>query len=180
MSTDPVAAGEFSTLVRAARTEDARAIATIHVASWRVTYRGAVPDDYLAGLSVDRRVPSWEQRITEPTQHVLVAEAAGQVRGFAAVGPCRDADAEESTGELYAIYLDPDWAARGLGTLLDAGGAAALAGAGFRRATLWVLDSNERARRFYERQGWAADGASKVDESPVMTLHEVRYARTLT
>ena len=50
---------------------------------------------------------------------------------------------------------------------------------GFRNATLWVLASNDRARRFYEREGWEADGATKVDEFGTVEMREVRYARRL-
>jgi hypothetical protein len=55
-----------------------------------------------------------------------------------------------------------------------------LAGAGFTAATLWVLESNARARRFYEACGWSADGTAKVDDSRGFPLSEVRYRRSLS
>lgn len=54
-----------------------------------------------------------------------------------------------------------------------------LTAAGFSRATLWVLATNVRARRFYEAAGWRPDGSSKVDSSRGFPLDEVRYERTL-
>jgi hypothetical protein len=44
---------------------------------------------------------------------------------------------------------------------------------------LWVIATNERARRFYERARWCADGAEKRDHRLGFPLHEVRYARRL-
>lgn len=54
-----------------------------------------------------------------------------------------------------------------------------LAAAGYRQATLWVLDSNWRARRFYHAGGWQADGTVKTDDTRGFPLTEVRYRRLL-
>jgi GNAT superfamily N-acetyltransferase len=81
--------------------------------------------------------------------------------------PARDDDAEPaSAGELAAIYLVPELWGTGLGRELMASGLSALCDAGFGEATLWVLDTNSRARRFYEAAGWHADGAVKLPLSP--------------
>jgi hypothetical protein len=50
----------------------------------------------------------------------------------------------------------------------------------FRGAVLWVLDTNERARRFYEAAGWRPDGATKTEDRPGGKLQEVRYTRTFS
>jgi len=42
-------------MIRPATPEDARAIAEVHVASWRYAYRGLLPDDVLDRLSVEER-----------------------------------------------------------------------------------------------------------------------------
>ena len=60
-----------------------------------------------------------------------------------------------------------------------AGARDALAQRGFREATLWVLDTNERARRFYETDGWRLDGTDKRDAIGEMQVKEVRYRRPL-
>ena len=46
---------------------------------------------------------------------------------------------------------------------------------GFNSATLWVLDSNERGRGFYDRGGWRTDGAVKLDDSYGDPIREIRY-----
>ena len=56
---------------------------------------------------------------------------------------------------------------------------ACLAEAEFIQVTLWVLDSNVRARRFYAAGGWSADGAQKLDESRGFPIAQVRYRRSL-
>ncbi len=162
-------------MIRQARVADAEAIARVHVESWRGAYRGLLPDEVLAGLSVERRRAQWEQFVGDPASRVLVAEDEGAVVGFVYVGPSRD---EPGAAELYAIYLDPARWDRGLGRELMERGVEAMRELGYAEATLWVLDTNERARRFYDAAGWRLDGAEKTEEigQPVT---EVRYRRPL-
>ena len=91
--------------VRAAVERDAEAVARVHVESWRSTYRGLVPDDYLAGLSVERRADVWRRLIAEAgaDRGVLVLEDDGDVIGFCHYGPSRDDDVA-GTGEVTSIY----------------------------------------------------------------------------
>ena len=99
--------------------------------------------------------------------------------GFAAIGPSSDDDASAGTGELRAIYLHPCYWNRGLGRLLHDHALAALSNDGHRCATLWVLRTNNRARRLYHRSGWLPDGTTKIDTIDSLVLEEVRYHRTL-
>ena len=110
---------------------------------------------------------------------MLVLEEDEAVVGFCHFSPTRDDDAARATGEVTAIYLLPSHWRRGGGSRLLARAVEALTAAGFRRATLWVLDGNCRARRFYERHGWHADGSIKVDDRGTFHLRELRYAREL-
>lgn len=169
--------------IRWGRVSDAAAVADVHVRSWQATYRGAVPQEYLDGLSAEERRPVWERRLAEPSPPgggVLVAETGGRVTGFAAFGPTRDADADPAmAAEIFTIYLAPEAWGRGLGRALLAASVEDLTHAGYREATLWVLDANARARRFYEAAGWRPDGAVKRDTIPGAVLTELRYRRTL-
>ena len=63
------------------------------------------------------------------------------------------------------MYLLPSAWGKGIGRRLMDVALARLAEAQFDQVTLWVLDSNARARRFYEAGGWLADGAQKTEES---------------
>jgi len=99
----------------------------------------------------------------------VVAERDGVIVGFASMAASGDDDATGSTGELRAIYILEDVAGLGVGARLLERAQNALRERGFVRATLWVLDANERARAFYERHGWRPDGTVRVEE-PGITL----------
>jgi len=170
--------------VRRARPSDAAKIAAVHVASWQAGYRGLIPQDYLDGLDPAR----WTARRIQRLEHIdwsregcfVIADDAGELSGFTHIGPTRDDDTDISIiGEVYAIYLAPPAWGKGLGRGLMAAGLAQLASCGYSEATLWVLSSNERARRFYQAAGFGPDGAIKVDDSRGFPLHEVRYRRRL-
>jgi ribosomal protein S18 acetylase RimI-like enzyme len=163
--------------IREAVPGDARAIAEIHVRSWQVTYRGQLTDEYLDGLNVEDRIEQHRQSLEEPRAGWttwVVDEGAGPV-GFAVTGPSEDADAGERTGELYAIYLDPEWLGSGTGRRLFEHAVEDLRSRGFRAATLWVLESNERARGFYEAAGWAHDGTVTSERVDCEMRSTVRY-----
>ena len=168
-------------MIRRALTEDAAAVGHIHVESWKVAYRGQLPDEYLDGLDAtrSRRAPIWQRAIDSPAQRVFVAVRDGIVVGFVSVGAPDDKALAADVGELYAIYVHPNAWDIGAGRALMSSAVHALRELGYAGAVLWVLGSNERARRFYERAGWSTDGATKVEERPGVALHEVRYARRL-
>lgn len=166
--------------IREAALDDAAGIAAVHVASWQGAYRGQLPDDVLDGLSVERRTAGWQQLLTDDAWFTLVAEDdQGRVVGFLHGGPARDEDADATTGEVMGIYALPAVWGTGAGRELMAEGVSRLRSAGYRTATLWVLDSNARARRFYERAGWAPDGTTKNDVVAGVRVDEVRYRRGL-
>ena len=95
--------------------------------------------------------------------------------GFISVGPSRD---EHGVGEVYAIYVDPDLWATGAGRALIERGERELRST-YLVATLWVLEDNPRARRFYERAGWAPDRVTKSDVRWGVRAPEVRYRKVL-
>jgi GNAT superfamily N-acetyltransferase len=171
-------------MVRPARAEDAGQIALVHVRSWQGAYRGLIPQAFLDELDVAQRTRTWERALAEadnPRAGVLVADDGGNVVGFVGYFPSRDPDADpDLIGEIGAIYLLPGAWGGGIGKRLMEAALGRLAGAGFTQVTLWVLDSNDRARRFYEAGGWSADGAAKQDDSRGFPLSEVRYRRSLS
>jgi ribosomal protein S18 acetylase RimI-like enzyme len=161
--------------VRDAAPADAAAIADVHIRTWQVAYAHAFPAEYLAELGSRRaqRERFWRNAIESPAQraHILVAEDAECVVGFASVGRASDEDA----GELYAIYVLPEAWGRGPGPALLAEALERLRSSGFREAILWVLDDNPRARAFYERSGLLLDGATREGTHLETVILEVRY-----
>jgi GNAT superfamily N-acetyltransferase len=160
--------------VRPARVEDAAAIAEVHVRTWQEAYAGVFAPARLAELDVGRRRDAWERWLAEPSPGwaVAVAEDDGRVVAFAWVGESREVAGE---GELYALYALPEAWGSGAGRALLEAGLASLREDGRLAATLWVLADNPRARRFYEREGWTADGGSREEEHLGARVVEVRY-----
>lgn len=168
--------------VRRATTADAEAIADVHIATWNVAYRGQLPGDFLARLAERRpeRIAIWMRAIASGNTRVFVAERDRRIVGLVSVGPPEgEPQPGEGVGELYAIYVHPDAWDTGAGRDLMHTALDELRAIGYQEATLWVLDSNERARRFYERGGWRLDGATKVDRRGDVELNEVRYRVSL-
>lgn len=165
--------------IRHARISDARAIANVHVASWQVIYRGHIPDDVLDDLSIDEREKLWKTALENNTD-VLVLEEDNNLIGFISFCPSRDADSNsKTTAEISAIYLHPDRWKKGLGKSLLNAVINELKKLGYTEVTLWVLDSNQQARKFYESMGFACSSDIKMDKREGYTLSEIRYHKTL-
>ena len=133
---------------------------------------------------------------TRPWQRMIVAVPGGEdgggngIVGYAAFGPETDVlgapwphplstDGEERrVAELYALYVRPAWWSTGTGRALMDRVLARSVAAGYSSVTLWVLRDNRRARRFYERAGFAPDGATNV-LTGLGDVLEVRYRQQL-
>lgn len=169
--------------VRRAAVPDAEAIARVHVRSWQVAYRGQLPDDHLNSLDPAERIPRWEAILDEtswPGQGTLIVEDdTATVVGFANLSPTRNADqVPDATGEVTSFYIDPSSWGQGAGRCLMVAALAALA-TRYRSGTLWVLDTNSRARSFYESTGWRHDGAVKDDHMAGVQIQDLRYVHEL-
>jgi GNAT superfamily N-acetyltransferase len=173
--------------IRPATIDDAMDIATVHVASWKAAYQGQLPQDYLDNLKATDRLNGWEGVLREtswPMQGVLVLTAAAPdeaaIRGFAHICPTRDEDLDQQTvGEITSIYLSPDAFGSGNGVALMGACLDLLEQAGYQTASLWALDTNARARRFYQIGGWREDGATKLHDWGQFVCTDIRYLKTL-
>lgn len=171
----------MSVTIRAATPKDAREIAEVHVASWHWAYRDDLPASALEGRTIEDRERMWTEGFAsrEPAADVLVAEEDGRIVGFIGLGASRDDGATDATGEIRTIYLLEEVAGRGIGRDLFARANERLRDLGYRRATLWVLETNERSRRFYEKAGWIWDGTTGAHQFDCANLPIVRYATDL-
>jgi len=166
--------------IRPAVAGDGAAIAAVKWRMYRLAYRGVLPDAFLDRLGFHPGPAWWIDLATHPASsahRALVAGRRGEVHGACAVGPNRDGGLGTGVGEVRQLYVDPTAAGRGLGRRLLGTGLDALTAAGFDDVRLWVIAANRGARRFYERQGWEADGATKrwVLEPDGIVFDEVRY-----
>ena len=150
--------------IRPARIDDARAIAEVHVASSRTTYKGIFSDALLDSLSVDKREQSWRETlaVSEPNSVTLVAcNLDGSILGFISGGAERTGRLGYE-GELYAIYLLPVAQRQGLGTLLVQHFVRELRARGFGSMAVWVLAANP-FRKFYEALGGTVVAEQQIE-----------------
>lgn len=163
---------------RSARPADAAAIADIHVSSWRVTYRGMLPDAYLDQMSRRRLEARWRRRtLARSSERVLVATREGAVTGFASFGP--SIDEPGFAGEVTMLYVRPELEAMGIGTQLLEAARDRLAAAPLYWLVIWVLEANRRALAFYQRRGLRLDGARRIDRLGGAGVSVVRCAGPL-
>lgn len=169
--------------IRPAVVADAPRLGEVHVQAWRWAYRRLMPDDLLDSLRPESRARAWESWLSEPSVdgfEAWVAEADGEIVGFASSKEARDDDLPSATAELLTIYLLEPFLGKGLGHAMLTEAEASWRAAGYESAVLWVLESNARTRTFYEDHGWVTDGSTKMqdlgsgEETPV-----IRYTKAL-
>ena len=159
--------------VRIAGVDDAADIARVIVAGWRSSYRGIVPDEVLAKLSVEERSRMWGAILSEQKGAAFVASKDSEVVGTAHIGLGSD----PGTYELFCIYvLEEEWG-KGVGTRLLQGAMDEARKSAGGRITAWVLLDNARARRFYERMGFEIDSEPAPSRWP--GIQQIRYSISL-
>ena len=169
-------------VIREATVEDLPAMLAMKVRAWRWAYRGLLPEDHLAALSAEDQEEGWRDWFETRTvgEEAWLAEDDGAVIGFVSFGRSRDADTDDGTAEVGAIYVEPPRVGTGLGRTLFSLARERLRAAGFRRATLWVLAANDLARDFYEKAGWAWDGTTLDHRVDCANFPTMRYAVDLS
>ena len=136
---------------RRARAGDADGISTVHDAAWRQAYTGVIPHRALDTM-VRRRDAAWWARAIRHSTRILVLEAMGEIVGYATIGPNRVGELSQK-GEIYEIYLAPEYQGVGLGKKLFLAARRELAEIGLDGTLVWVLEDNEPAVEFYRNAG---------------------------
>src|SRR5215467_4472990 len=167
--------------IRRAHKSDAAAIGRVHVETWQAAYAGILPDAMLAGMSDVRQSAYWSRLLADPgeSRGVFVAddEEMGVV-GFGSCGPVRDPpegldEREARVGEVYTLYVEPDFQNRGLGRRLLDALFRQLNADGCDAVVLWMLADNP-TRFFYEGMGGEIVG-SRREAFAGTTVDEVAY-----
>ena len=160
--------------IRPLRETDSRLeVSRIYEESWKTAYRDIVPQAYLDGIPAGH----WAEALDRAGWDTLVLTEGERLIGTSSVCASRWPD-WAGFGEVVSLYLLPEFMGRGCGKALLAAAVNRLAGQGFQEVLLWVLEENRRARRFYERAGFAAPGDFLVDEIGGKPLREVLYCRS--
>ncbi len=173
--------------IRRGTKADAAAIGRVHVETWQAAYAGLLPDSLLAAMSDVRQSAWWSRLLADPgeARGVFVAddEEMGVV-GFGSCGPVRDPpeglDGREiRVGEVYTLYVEPDFQNQGLGRRLLDALFRQLRADGCDTAVLWMLADNP-SRFFYEGLGGERIG-QRVDTMAGVDVEELAFAwRDLT
>ena len=164
-------------MIRKAHVGDAERLAEIIIYGWRMAYTGLFSDEYLYGrlLVVDRYKFLVGQLSAEHGYYVY--EENDVIKGFVAMGNCRDADCSECAYELIAMYVEPAFKYKGIGAKMLAKCAENARSLGKERVKIWVFEDNLNTRKFYEKYGYAPDGATKIP--PAVNQPEIRMEKTL-
>jgi ribosomal protein S18 acetylase RimI-like enzyme len=160
--------------VRRAELADAAAIGAVHVAAWRSTYPGILPDAYLARLSPTRLALQYRAAIGGGAT-VIVAARSGdgpRIVGFTTAGFARTPGLGD--GEVETLYVLDDFRDQGLGRRMLRAAASQLAANGCASAFVWVLRDNP-SRWFYRHLGGkpSAEGRTRLAG---VALNQVAYS----
>lgn len=132
--------------------------------------------ELLDALPLDEREPRWREALSPGSPHRLwIAESDRAALGFASWGRATDGDALDGTASLDALYVQ-EAAGTGVALSLMRQVLREMRTERYAWTVLWVFEANERGRRFYERHGWVADGASRVVHQCRTDLGALRYA----
>jgi GNAT superfamily N-acetyltransferase len=161
--------------IRRGTPDDAPAIASVRVDTWRSAYRGLLPDALLDGLDTTTITASWRRGLEtiDPTRVAYVAEVDHEVIGFASGGRARHAN-RAYPGEVYALYVRDAHQGKGIGRALLRASTEELAARGLTPIVIWTLFANPASRRFYESLGGTVIG-EKREPFDGYELHEVAY-----
>ena len=164
--------------IRTARPHDAVQIARIHVEAWRDAYAALLPTEYLARLDPRIEAARWNRTANNRLENTLVADADGEVAGYAIIGSARGQHAAP-TGEVYALYVETDWREQGIGRALIDAAFDRFRKRGMTAAVIWCLEGNFAARGFYERCGGRFVPSGKIEDVAGMPLPTVGYRWSL-
>jgi GNAT superfamily N-acetyltransferase len=151
-------------------------------ASWRATYNGIFTPEFIERFLAQAYSPeSLERALQNSRTQFLVAKAEDQsaeVIGYCQVGPPSHVErAPAGCGELYRLYIRPEWQRQGIGSRLLAEVEAWLAERGYERYGAYVHAANEQGKAFYARRGFARHPQGDLDDEWYLVKEIERVAR---
>jgi GNAT superfamily N-acetyltransferase len=158
--------------IRKAEPRDADAIADVHEQAWRGAYAGIIPHRSLTSM-INRRGTDWWANAIRRAATVLVIDIGGSIAGYATVGRNRARELREQ-GEIYELYLRPEYQGIGLGRRLFAAARQKLADHGLKGMVVWALEDNHNALTFYSGAG-GRDIAEGVEIFEQKALKKVAF-----
>ncbi len=159
--------------VRQAKTSDATAVAATHDDAWRAAYQGIIPGGELEKL-INRRGPQWWDSAIRKGSRVAVLSFGEQIAGYANYGRNR-ARSLHFDGEIYELYLRPEFQGLGFGRRLFTAARRDLVQSGLKSMVIWALSDNEPAVEFYRALGGRMVARSSEQFGP-KTLDKVAFS----
>ncbi len=155
--------------IRYIQPEDAQETGNIYAQSWKYAYKDIIPQSYLDNISGT----NWACNLSGGRKSLVMTES-GKIIGTASFSKSRWTS-HEDYGEIVSIYFLPEYIGKGYGKALLDRTMEELKQLGFEKILLWVLADNQRARAFYERNGFAATEEFQMDIIGGKALKEVLY-----
>src|SRR6202049_4111232 len=140
--------------VRRAKPSDATAVAATHDEAWRGAYQGVIPGPELDKL-INRRGPQWWDSAIRKGSRIAVLAFGETIAGYANYGRNR-ARSLYYDGEIYELYLRPEFQGLGFGRKLFTAARRDLAQSALKSLIVWALSENENAGEFYRALGGKA------------------------
>jgi ribosomal protein S18 acetylase RimI-like enzyme len=137
--------------IRRAKASDAAAVADTHDEAWRGAYQGVIPGLELEKL-VTRRGPAWWDSAIRKGSRIAILAFGDKVAGYANYGRNR-ARSLFYEGEIYELYLRPEYQGLGFGRRLFTSARRDLAQSGLKSLVVWALSDNDPAVEFYKALG---------------------------
>jgi ribosomal protein S18 acetylase RimI-like enzyme len=159
--------------IRKAAPQDAGAISSVHHDAWMGAYSGIIPHKALFRM-VGRRGVEWWQSAIRRAANVIVVEIGGSVVGYATLGRNRARELPHK-GEIYELYLRPEYQGIGLGSKLFTAARKRLAAHGLSGTVVWALEDNSGALSFYSGMG-GRDIAEGVEIFDQKALRKIAFA----
>ena len=159
--------------IRRAKPTDAAGVAETHDEAWRTAYRGIIPGTELEKL-IGRRGPVWWEAAIRKGSRVALLIFGDRIAGYANYGRNR-ARSLTYDGEIYELYLRPEFQGLGFGRRLFTSSRRDLAQSGLRSLVVWALSDNEPAVEFYRAIGGRAVARSS-ERFGSKTLDKVAFA----
>jgi len=154
----------------------ARDMGYVHAQSWQRAYRGIFADDVIDAFTPEKRAEVFAEAMSTRPEEYYLFKADGRPAGIALLHKSHEENAADTDGEIYAIYFHPDFWGAEITHEAFKFCVERLRERGFEKITIWVVEKNIRARKFYEKHGFVFDGA-KQQIGPDSPLMQVRYSK---
>ena len=166
--------------VRYATLQDAAAVANLHLIASRALYEGVVPDAHWSSTPLPKRVSFWKEAIEYGEPQVMVATEGSEIVGFVGFDRSRDPKSKNTTGEIWAIYVDPDRLGEGVGLALWDAANEGLQDEDCTDVTVWVPLRSDKALRFFDAAGFKREmNTARTVPMGGVRVEEIRFKRSL-